>query len=88
MSERRVAILRVTEELLHQVLLLPDDARITGVSAHQFFPTDGLAIRVECSAFPVVREWHLVPMVMAVYRLGHDGKPAFAGWDGMSEESA
>lgn len=78
---RRAVVLRVSWDLLREVLLLPPDCRVVGVNVFAFFDTDDIALRVESDEFPPVPEGQPLPIVGAHYSNVMTAR--FDGWDGL-----
>ncbi len=85
-------IIRVSGELIRQVLKLPDDCRVTGLSEHLFFASDEWAIRFESPEFPDVPPGNLIPVVGPVYQTKWEGErfmgAELVGWEGLDKSQA
>lgn len=77
-NTNRVRIIRVSNELLASVLLLPPGCKIVGVSDQLYFDQDQIAIKVESPDFDPVPEGTRVPEAGATYQQETVAK--FAGW--------
>lgn len=75
---RRQKILRVSNELLAEILKLPPGTRITGVSDQQFFTTDSIAIKIEHPSFAPVEPENVLPECTALYTEVRTA--VFEGW--------
>lgn len=86
MDGKRIRVLKVSGELLRQVLKLPDNCQVIGLSHDLYFREDCWALRVESPDFSVVPFSHTCPPVYATYQStpGGDGRPVveFIGWEG------
>ena len=58
-----MAILRVSRELLRQVLCLPEGTEIVDISPHTFFDTHQFAFKVESPDLPLVEQGQPLPTV-------------------------
>ena len=70
-------IVRISGELLKNVLLLPDDSRVTGL--RDDFENDCWLMRVESPEFDEIKPRAQIPPANPVYEVT-DGKPRFVGW--------
>ncbi len=78
-GERR-GVFKITAELLHTVLRLPANSKVTGFSPYVYWEQDAYAIRVVCDDLPEVTPGHAATELDPQYRTGGDGQPEFMGW--------
>lgn len=85
-AEGRVAVFRVSYELLAQALMLPPGAEILSTSDGAYFGPGVIAVRVASAKFPPVVPGEGFPAVCPTYRADYTRQGerhlSFAGWDG------
>lgn len=77
---RRLALLRITSAQLADILKLPADAKIVGVSADVFFSTDDICFKVESPFFNELCHGEPLPTRHPAYDRDENGEDVFAGW--------
>lgn len=86
--DRRVALVRVTPELILQALRFPEGTRILGIDVDRNFLRLGvkedLVLKVEADSLPLVMEGDVIPFThpswRKVYEEGY--RVEFIAWDG------
>ena len=81
MASRQVTF-KVTAELLHNLLKLPADVRVTGFSEQVYFDSGAYALRCESDTFPETPEGYKLPEATPQYSMVH-GRAVFEGWSGL-----
>jgi len=77
---RRQAIIRVSRQLLIELLRLPAGTEIVGISDQVYFDTGDVAIKVEHPCFaPVETDGGTIPTKTPSYEV-EDGVVKFIGW--------
>ncbi len=77
-DRKRFRILRVSRELLIDILKLPLGTKIIDLSNHVFFDADQFALKVEHPSFKPVAKDEAIPVVDATYR--REETAVFDGW--------
>lgn len=85
MSDKRQAILRVSRELLAEILLLPKGSKILDFSPHLFFESGDLAIKISHPNFPECKPGDSIPQVCPTYR--EVRSTVFCGWGELPKET-
>ena len=80
-------IIKIAPDLLHDLLLLPDAAKVIGMSADLFFHEGNYAIKIESPDFEETKVGQAIPIACPMYRVT-DGKPEFSGWIGNAKQLA
>lgn len=83
---KRTAIVRISNELLHHLLKLPEDAKVVDFSRDLFFFAGDYALRVESQSFPQT-EPGMMPLTLEPLYRNVDGLAEFVGWNGLPEET-
>lgn len=60
-EERHIAIVRVNRDLLAAALRFPEGTKILDVSAHMFFDSDDIALKVEHEDLAPVKPGRVIP---------------------------
>jgi hypothetical protein len=77
---RRIRIVKVTRELLCEVLKLPPGTEVLDLSRDLYYDQDVFALKVAHPDFPPVPPGHAIPAVNPVYRRAEDLPAVFVGW--------
>ncbi len=74
--------MRVTGELLQELLYLPNNARVVGAKRNEHDPRD-IDFQIECDDFPDLAEGAALPSVTGVFE---SSRPVqFVKWHGLKE---
>jgi hypothetical protein len=84
-DERRLRVVRITRDLLLELLRLPPGTEVVDLSRDLYFAEDHFALKLRHPDFPEVPDGHAIPEVMPLYRaVEGSGNPSrtvvFAGW--------
>ncbi len=78
-SGKRSVIIPVSAELLHELLMFPVGARVTGFRENIGCGNDVYELRVESDEFPLTPDNCAIPQCEASYEI-RDGVPKFIGF--------
>lgn len=77
---KREAVFRATPELLHDLLRLPADAKVTGFRHRLDLAGDVYEVRIVSDEFPLTPAMHVLPECNPTYERTGGGETKFLGW--------